>query len=639
MSYQYLTNIPMEEARSKYLKALQERGLNYKVEKVFSVDALDRVTAEAVYAKISTPHYNACAMDGVALDSTLTFGASERAPVQIKDADFTWVNTGDPLPEGYDAVVMVEDVIQDEGHITLYSAAVPWENIRQIGEDISAGDMVVPSYTVITPAIIGAFLAAGVLQVNVITRPLVGIIPTGDELVPLTDEPQPGQIIEFNSGIFSAMLTQWGCAAKRYPIAKDNQSTIEAALRKAVEECDAVILMAGSSAGRKDFAVSAMRSVGEVVVHGIAIKPGKPAILALAENSAGSSVVPVLGLPGYPVAGMLVMEHFFHLVMDRLTGRISKNIEFREVEISRRLTSSLKYHEFIRATLGKVGGKVVAVPLNRGAGVVSSMVKADGIIQVPQNVEGYEQGDKIQVQMLRGLEEIESALVITGSHDPLLDEIADIMRRESPGSQVASSHVGSMGGILAIKRGEAHLGGIHLLDEASGEYNIPYLRRFFPDGGVALVECVQRTQGLMVRAGNPLGIKSLSDLVRARYVNRQKGSGTRILIDYLTKQKNIDPATISGYNREEYTHSAVAASIAAGTADAGLGIFSAAKAFGLGFIPIYEEQYDLLVQLDALSSVMVEKLLDILRGEEFARRLVQLGGYTLDHPGEMRLWN
>jgi len=216
MSYQYLTNIPMEEAQSKYLKALQERGLRYKVEKVLSVDALDRVTAEAVYAKISTPHYNACAMDGVALDSTLTFGASERAPVHIKDADFTWVNTGDPLPESCDAVVMVEDVIQNEGSITLYSAAVPWENIRQIGEDISAGDMIVPSYTVITPAIIGAFLAAGVLRVNVITRPVVGVIPTGDELVPLTVDPQPGQIIEFNSGIFSAMLTQWGCTARRY---------------------------------------------------------------------------------------------------------------------------------------------------------------------------------------------------------------------------------------------------------------------------------------------------------------------------------------------------------------------------------------------------------------------------------------
>jgi len=639
MSYQYLTNIPMEEAQSKYLKALQERGLRYKVEKVLSVDALDRVTAEAVYAKISTPHYNACAMDGVALDSTLTFGASERAPVHIKDVDFTWVNTGDPLPESCDAVVMVEDVIQNEGSITLYSAAVPWENIRQIGEDISAGDMIVPSYTVITPAIIGAFLAAGVLRVNVITRPVVGVIPTGDELVPLTVDPQPGQIIEFNSGIFSAMLTQWGCTARRYPIVKDNKSDIEAALRKAVEECDAVILMAGSSAGRKDFAVSAMRSVGEVVVHGIAIKPGKPAILALAENSTGSSVVPVLGLPGYPVAGMLVMEHFFQPVMERLTGRISKPVEYCEVEISRRLTSSLKYHEFIRAGLGKVGGKVVAVPLNRGAGVVSSMVKADGIIEVPLNVEGYEQGDKILAQMLRGLEEIEQALVITGSHDPLLDEIADILRRKWPGSRVASSHVGSMGGILAIKRGEAHLGGIHLLDEASGEYNIPFLRRFFPDGGVALVECVRRSQGLMVRAGNPLGIKSLSDLVRAKYVNRQKGSGTRILIDYLLKQENIDSTSIGGYNREEYTHSAVAASIAAGSADAGLGIYSAAKAFGLDFIPIYEEQYDLLVQKDALSLEMVEKLLDILRGEEFARRLKQLGGYTLDHPGEMRLWN
>ena len=639
MPYQYLTNLPMDEARDKYLQSLNERGLLYKTENITTVDALDRVSAEAVYAKISAPHYNACAMDGVALDSTLTFGASERSPVQIKDADYTWVNTGDPLPAGCDAVVMVEDVIQGEGNITLYSAAVPWENIRQIGEDISAGDMVIPSYTVITPAIIGALLAAGVMQVNVITRPVVGVIPTGDEMVPITDDPKPGQIIEFNSSIFSAMLAQWGCVAKRYPIAKDTLPAIEAALKKAVNECDAVILLAGSSAGRKDFAVSAMRSVGEVIVHGIAIKPGKPAILALADDPRQTGVVPMLGLPGYPVSGMLVMEHFFKPVMERLTGRQSATGKFHEVEISRRLTSSLKYHEFIRATLGKVGGRVVAVPLNRGAGVVSSMVKADGIIQVPQNVEGYEQGDKITVQLLRNMDEVERALVITGSHDPLLDEIADILRRENSKSQVASSHVGSMGGILAIKRGEAHLGGIHLLDEESGEYNIPYLRRFFPDGGVALVECVRRTQGLMVRTGNPLGINSLADLARASYVNRQKGSGTRILIDYLLKQEGIDPGGIKGYGREEYTHSAVAASIAAGSADAGLGIYSAAKAFGLDFIPIYEEQYDLLVQEDALELELVTRLLEVLRGEEFSRRLVQLGGYTLVHSGEMRKWN
>lgn len=639
MGYQYLTNLPLEDAREKYLGALKERGLHPRQEDIPTTLALERVSAAAVYAKISAPHYNACAMDGVALDSSLTFGASERTPVKIVDGQFTWVNTGDPLPAGCDAVVMVEDVIQAEGEITLYSPAVPWENIRQIGEDISAGDMIIPSYTFITPAIIGALLAAGVLQVNVITRPVVGIIPTGDEVVTPTDAPQPGQIMEFNSSIISAMLTQWGCAATRYPIAGDDQAAIEAALKTAISECDAVILLAGSSAGKKDYSVSAMRSVGEVIVHGIAIKPGKPAILAMADAPDHSGVVPLLGLPGYPVSGMLVMENLFRPVMEILTGRYSSGDEQREVEISRRLTSSLKYHEFIRATLGEAGGKLVAVPLSRGAGVVSSMVKADGIIRVPQNVEGYEQGERVTVQLLRGMHEIERALVVTGSHDPLLDEVADILRREWPGSRVTSSHVGSMGGILAVKRGEAHLGGIHLLDEVSGEYNIPFLRRFFPDGGAALVEGVRRTQGLMVRAGNPLKINSLADLSRVSYINRQKGSGTRILLDHLLKQEQIDPAGIKGYGREEYTHSAVGASIAAGSADAGLGIYSAARIFGLDFIPIYEEQYDLLVLQGALELEIMQRLLEVLRGEELSHRLARLGGYKLVHPGEVRTWN
>jgi putative molybdopterin biosynthesis protein len=639
MAFQYLTNLPLGEAREKYLAALKERGLQYRQEDIPTTDALERVSTAAVYAQISAPHYNACAMDGIALDSTLTFGACERTPVHLRDGHFTWVNTGDPLPAGCDAVVMVEDVIRGDGFITLYSPAVPWENIRQIGEDISAGDMIIPSYTVITPAIIGALLAAGVLEVSVITLPVVGVIPTGDELVMPTDEPQPGQIIEFNSSIISAMLAQWGCTAQRYPIARDDQAVIEASLRIALRECDAVILLAGSSAGKKDYAVSAMRCVGEVVVHGIAIKPGKPAILALADALDRSGVVPLLGLPGYPVSGMLVMEHLFRPVIEILTGRFPKENELREVEISRRLTSSLKYHEFIRATLGEVKGRVVAVPLNRGAGVVNSMVKADGIIQVPQNVEGFEQGERVTVQLLRGLPEIERALVVTGSHDPLLDEAADILRREWPGSRVTSSHVGSMGGILAVKRGEAHLGGIHLLDEATGEYNIPFLRRFFPEGGVVLVECVRRTQGLMVRVGNPLKINSLADLSRVGYVNRQKGSGTRILFDHLLKQAQIEPAGIKGYGREEYTHSAVGASISAGSADAGLGIYSAARIFGLDFIPIYEEQYDLLVLQDALELEIVQRLLEVLRGEEFSRRLERLGGYKLVHPGEIHTWN
>jgi len=639
MPYQYLTNLPLEDAREKYIAALIERGMTRDQETIATVDALNRISAEAIYARISAPHYNACAMDGVALDSRLTFGASERTPVHIQSSDYTWVNTGDQLPVGCDAVVMVEDVIEGDGFITLYTAAVPWEHIRQIGEDISAGDMITPSLTEITPATIGALLACGVLQVNVVAKPVIGLIPTGDELVPLTDNPNSGSIIEFNTSIFAAMLTQWGCAPRKYPIAADTLPTIKGALETALGECDAVVLIAGSSAGKKDYAVSAMQELGEVIAHGIAIRPGKPAILAAATSPQNKGVIPMLGLPGYPVSGMLVLEELFKPVVDLLTGRTGVQSEHCQVEVSRRLTSSLKYREYIRATLGRVRGKLVAVPLNRGAGVVSSMVKADGIIEVPQNVEGYEPGELVNVRLLRSMQDIERSLVITGSHDPLLDEIADIMKQRWPDSRISSSHVGSMGGILAVKRGEAHLGGIHLLDEASGVYNIPYLQRFFPDGGVVLIECVQRTQGLMVQPGNPLGITGLSDLARAGYVNRQKGSGTRILLDYLLKQTGVDSSAINGYAREEYTHSSVAASIAAGTADTGLGIYSVAKAFGLDFVPIYQEQYDLLVLEDALQLDALKKLLDVLRSDAFAQRLAKLGGYKLEKPGEMRPWS
>ena len=639
MPYQYLTNIPLDEARQTYLDALKTRGLTHKVENILTINALNRISSEAIYARISAPHYNACAMDGIALQARITFGANETAPAKLKTGDFTWVNTGDPLPEGCDAVVMVEDVVEREGFINLYTPATPWQHIRQIGEDISAGDMIITSFTELTPATIGALLAAGVTQVRVVAQPVIGIIPTGDELVSPTANPGSGDIIEFNSSIFGGMVTGWGCIPRIYPIARDTLQDIENVLEVAVRECDAVVLNAGSSAGRKDYAVDAMRHVGEVILHGIAIKPGKPAILGVAERPEQGDTVPILGLPGYPVSGILVMEQLFKPVVDLLTCRMPVEAEFIEATVSRRLVSTLKYHEFIRARLGNVSGKLIAVPLNRGAGVVSSFVKADGIIHIPQDVEGYEAGEKVSVQLLRDIDEIKQTLVITGSHDPLLDEVADILKRSSASNMVASSHVGSLGGIMALKRGEAHLGGIHLLDEATGTYNIPYLQRYFPQGGVVLVECVRRTQGLMVPPGNPKKIKGFSDLVGLSYVNRQKGSGTRILCDYLTQQLGIDPGSINGYEREEFTHTAVAASIAAGTADAGLGIYSAARIFGLDFVPICEEQYDLLVAEDAFELDMVKKILGVLRGDEFARRLEKLGGYKLDHPGEVRPWN
>ena len=639
MPFQYLTNKPLDEAVQIYLDALQAKGMTYQTETIATQEALGRITSRALYAKICAPHYNACAMDGIALDAQKTFGATETTPVKLLESDFVRVDTGDPLPAGCDAVVMIEDVIEGDGFVTLFAAAAPWQHIRQIGEDISAGDMILPSFTRISPSGMGAMLAAGVLQVEVVKRPVVGIIPTGDEIVPPTETPGEGDIIEFNSTIFSGMLAEWGCVPKVYPIVKDQLDLIAASLKKAVEECDAVILNAGSSAGTEDYSAQAMRETGEVVLHGIAIKPGKPAVLGLAKKDKMSGAVPILGVPGYPVSGILVLEHIFKPVIDLLTCREPEKVEEIEAAVSRRLTSTLKYREFVRARLGLVNGKLVTVPLNRGAGVVSSFVKADGIIDIPQDREGYEASEPVTVRLLRDEDMIERMLVITGSHDPLLDEVADIMRRRWRDSLVASSHVGSMGGIMAVKRGEAHLGGIHLLDEASGTYNIPYLKKYFSNGGVVLVEGVGRVQGLMVPHGNPRHIKSFEDLAGIEYVNRQKGSGTRILCDYLAKQAGMDTTTVRGYEREEFTHTAVAAAIAAGTADAGLGILSAAKIYDLDFIPICEEQYDLLITEDAMDLLPVKRLLEVLHGEEFAERLQKLGGYILKTPGEVRAWH
>jgi len=636
MAFKYLSNIPLEEARNQFIEALISAGLQSETETIKTVEANHRVAAEAVYAHISAPHYNSCAMDGIALDASLTYGATDTRPVTLREGQFRWVNTGDPLPANCDAVVMVEDVIEaDEGSVQLFTAAVPWQHIRQIGEDIAAGDMIIPSYTELTPAIQGAMLAAGVLEVKVIKKPVVGVIPTGNELVSPQADPQSGDIIEFNSTIIKGMLQDWGCEPVVYPIVRDDPGLVTEAVRKAAGECDFVLLNAGSSAGKKDYSVDAIATIGQVILHGVAIRPGKPVVLGFALR--GGKVIPLVGLPGYPVSAILVMDELVRPAMNLILKRADEEKLKVETTVSRRLTSSLKYLEFIRARVGNVNGKLVAVPLNRGAGVVSSFVKADGIIEVPQNTEGYEAGEKVPVSLVRKMEDIDKTLVITGSHDPLIDELIDLMKIQWPDSQVVSSHVGSLGGLMALKRGESHLGGTHLLDEETGEYNKSYVRRYFPEGGVRLISCVFRSQGLMIAHGNPLGITSVADLAKVNYVNRQKGSGTRILLDYLLKQNGLEPSQIKGYEREEITHTAVAAAVASGTADAGMGILAAAKIYDLGFIPLIWEQYDLLVAEKTLEHPEFARLMKVMQSPEFAQRLEKLGGYRLNEPGEVIL--
>lgn len=448
MAFTYLTNISLDQARKDYVRTLVELGFQARTEWIRVQDAFGRVTARAVYAHINAPHYACSAMDGIAVRAGDSFGATETTPVRLQKGQFTEVDTGDPVPDGSDAVIMVEEIVRnDDGSVTIHAPAAPWQHIRQIGEDVCAGEMILPSLMEITPAAIGAMIAGGVMNLEVLAKPVVGIIPTGDEIVPPCPDPRPGDIMEFNSSIFSAMLASWGAEARTYPIVPDRYDRIRDSLARAVSECDMVILNAGSSAGRDDYSASAVKEVGEVLYHGIAIKPGKPAILGY------RGAVPILGVPGYPVSGIIVIDKLLKPLIDRWYRREYDDGSRTKAKLTRPVVSGLKYQEFVRVRMGYVGNSLMASPLPRGSGVVSSFMKADGMVEVPQGCEGYTAGEEVRVRLLREKQQLKNTLVVIGSHDPLLDELADLIHRENRSQFLSSAHVGSMGGIMAIRRG------------------------------------------------------------------------------------------------------------------------------------------------------------------------------------------
>jgi len=629
----YLNTTELVKAQRMFFEFISNSCKALGCEEIDVINASGRVLSEAVYANISAPHFYASAMDGIALKSKDGYYATETTPVALTDYEI--VDTGDKIDLKYDCVVMIEDIINDNGVLKITSPPAPWQHIRQIGEDICAGEMAFPSYTVLNPASLGVLISAGIEKVKVLKQINIGIIPTGDEIVKPKKNPAQGELLEFNSVIFSSMLAQYSAKSIIYDIAADDLNIIKNALIKASKECDFIILIAGSSKGRGDYAYEAIAQTGQVLLHGVSIRPGKPVIL-------GSTVsVPVVGVPGYPVSGIIVVEKFVIPAIEKMS-RIENRIKKDSITaiLSRKIISPLKYEEFVRCKVANIGGRYIATPLGSGASIVSSFAKSDGIIIIGQNEEGKEAGNTVEVELNRHKTYVDNCISVTGSHDPLIDEISDILEIMNCGIHLSSSHVGSMGGIMAIKRKETHAAGIHLLDELTGEYNITYVKKYFPQHNVKLIRGVGRTQGIMVQKGNPQNIKNINDLNNGniRYVNRQKGAGTRILLDYLLKKNYIDTALIYGYEREEMTHLSVAAQIQAGSADAGLGIYSAAKAFELDFIPVYEEEYDILISDDFYNSEKYNKFIAVLKSEEFAWRLKKLGGYSIkENIGEVLL--
>jgi len=630
----YLDNMPLEEAKEKFFSHCKKlRKVLGQEEEIPVEESAGRVTSQPVWAQISSPHYPACAMDGVAVSAEATFGASETTPIRLRLGEQAqFVDTGDPIPRQFNAVIMLEEIHQEGEEIILTAPATPWQHVRAVGEDVVASELILPQNHLLKPTDLGAMLAGGVTWVQVWCKPKVFIIPTGTEIVPHGEKNlQSGDIIDSNSWVLGALAREWGGEFIRHPIAKDDYEKIKAAVLQGLEEADIVVINAGSSAGSEDFTASIIAEVGTLLVHGINTKPGKPVILGEAQGK------PLVGIPGYPVSAVLTFNLFVRPLISDFLGLPLKEEPTMKAQVSRKIVSSLGKEEFLQMKLGRVGTKIMATPISRGAGVTMSLVRADGFIQIPASSEGIQGGQEVKVNLYRTPEEIENTIVVIGSHDLTIDLLANELKNRGSRTTLSSANVGSLGGIMALKRGEAHLAGIHLLDEETGAYNLPYLKRLGLAEKVVLVNLVYREQGLLVAKGNPKGIIGLQDLLREDvfFVNRQKGAGTRILLDYQLKKAQIDPLRIKGYQREEYTHMAVGVAVASGMCDAGLGILSAARVLGLDFLPIAQERYDLAILTDYYEQPLLTGLQEIISSQSFRGRVAALGGYDTGQMGEI----
>ena len=634
----YLSMKSLEEAKEIFFNRF-DPGLRAGIDVIKTEESSGRVTAEPVFARRSAPSYHSSAMDGIAVRADQTYGTTERFPKTLElERDAVWVNTGQPLPEPFDAVIMVEKVHQiDDDRIEIRSPAHPWQHVRKVGEDIIATQLLFPQNHQLRPYDVGALISGGVFSVKTWKKPLVTVIPTGSELVRheeiAEDEVlRKGRIIEYNSLVLAGLVRECNAIPIIYDIVPDTEEEIRAALTRAVEsDADVVIINAGSSAGSKDYTVHMVSEMGEVLVHGVAMMPGKPTILGTVKNK------PVVGNPGYAVSATLSFDQFVKPLLFNLQGCPNPKPRTVKVQPTRDIPSKVGIEEFLRVNIGKVGERYVATPLARAAGSITTLTRAEGILRIPALSEGISQTGETEAELLVGEEELLNTVVIIGSHDITLDILGDEVRRKKRNIRISSGNVGSLGGLLALRKGRCHIAGSHLLDTVTGEYNISYIKRYVKGVSVAVFHLTLREQGLIVAKGNPKGIKGVEDLTRTdiAFVNRQTGSGTRVLFDHQLDQSGVNADAVKGYDHEEFTHMAVAVDVLSGAADTGMGIYAAAKALGLDFVPIAREQYDLIIPSKMLDQPNIQTVLNTIKSGHFRERIISLGGYDPSKSGEL----
>lgn len=644
----YLHDIPLPEAQAQLKGALQLANLWGVLEgETIPLDenALGRVTAEPIWAKVSSPHYHASAMDGFAVRALSTNGALPSRPIELQiGQEAEYVDTGDPLPAWANTVIPIENVesLDVDGHVTkeirkpfsirIRASVPPWSHVRPLGEDIVATQLVLPAGHILRPADLGAIAASGHQQIQVARKPRVAILPTGTELVPIGSDLKAGDILEYNSLVLAAQIKSMGGEPTRFPITRDDFDLICGRVQEAARTHDLVLLNAGSSAGAEDFSARVVETLGQLLVHGVAVRPGHPVILGMIQRKAESRI-PIIGVPGYPVSAALTIDIFVEPLLATWLGRRPNELPTVTATLTRKIVSPAGDDDFVRVAVGKVGDKLLAAPLARGAGVITSLVQADGLALLPRGAQGMEAGENVQVRLYRRMSEVDQTIFCIGSHDLTLDLISQFLAAQD--RRLASANVGSQGGLIALRRGEAHLAGSHLLNPETGEYNISYIRQYMPGMPVKVIALVGRDQGLMVKRGNPKGIIELQDLTKPRvqFVNRQRGAGTRVLLDYHLKRIAVTPEQIVGYSQEEYTHLGVAAAIASGRADCGLGIAAAAQALDLEFIPLFQERYDLVIPRRFAEDDLLAPLLRLFADERFREAVAKLPGYDVSVMG------
>ncbi|MCS7385367.1 MAG: molybdopterin biosynthesis protein [archaeon GB-1867-005] len=628
------------------------------VEEVDLLKAHGRVLAEDIIAKVDLPPFDRSEMDGYAVIAGDTYDADEDSPVKLKvigkieagdepkiaveKGCAIEISTGAPIPPGANAVVMVEYTRQIGNTVEIFKPVAVGAHIVHAGSDLMIGEKILRKGTILTPREIGVIAAVGIDKVRVYKKPKIAIISTGSELVTPGASLPPYKVYDVNTYSIAAGVNEAGGEPIAVGIVSDNISEIRKTIENAIKKFDLVIISGGTSAGVGDLVYKVLNELGKpgIIVHGLKVKPGKPTVISVVNNKL------IIGLPGWPVSALIIFNLIAKPVIRALAGLPEEEEKIFKVKVATRIRPARGRVNLIPVSITiNEKGEMIAYPLIHHSGAIATLTKADGYIIIKENVELLEAGEEVQMKLLSSKIQPPN-LTIIGSHCPALDRLIELLEEEHKIKKIRLISVGSLAGLMAVRNGEADIAGIHLLDEETLTYNIPLLTKYNVNNAV-LIRGYIREQGLIVRKGNPTNIRSLEDLLRedVKFINRNMGSGTRVLIDYELKKmaekigKSIEEikTKIKGYNIEAKTHSAVALAVLMGRADVGVAIRSIAMMYGLEFMPLKEEHFDFLVNKKALNKISVQAFIKALKSSKFKEKLLEIGMKAPPDMGEI-IW-